>query len=78
GELFTLDDFEISEIQLTLEDNAQDSEGRDLFRSTATRTDGTQIMTEDVWFADVTPEEEERMMRPDIEPLERVQDELVG
>lgn len=78
GELFTLDDFEISEIQLTLEDNARDSEGRDLFRSTATRTDGTQIMTEDVWFADVTPEEEERLVRPEIDQVERVQDELIG
>ncbi|MEM9734637.1 MAG: tandem-95 repeat protein [Pseudomonadota bacterium] len=78
GELFTLADFEISEIQLQLDEGAQDSEGRDLFRSTATRTDGTQIMTEDVWFAGVTPEEEERMTRPDIESLERVQEDLVG
>ena len=58
GELFTLSEMGISEINLELEEGAQDEEGRDLFRSTATTSDGSTIVTEDVWFAEVQEEEE--------------------
>ena len=71
GELFTLEEMGISEIQLELQENATDEQGRDLFRSGAIMDDGSVILTEDVWFAqdDVVqpdPHEVERIHHPDI------------
>ena len=57
GELFTLQEMGISEIELTLEANAQDEEGRDLFQSSATLEDGSKILTEDVWFGQAVDDE---------------------
>ena len=51
GELVDLGEHGIDRIDLTLREDAADEAGRDLFRSTARRTDGTTVMTEDVWFA---------------------------
>ncbi|MEM8750169.1 MAG: tandem-95 repeat protein [Pseudomonadota bacterium] len=51
GELFALADFGITEISIELQKDVTDDNGRDLFRSTATRADGSQLLTEDVWFA---------------------------
>ena len=60
GELFTLEEMGLSEINLNLDENAEDEEGRDLFQSTATRTDGSSILTEDVWFAQIDDKDDEQ------------------
>ncbi|MEL6751506.1 MAG: LamG-like jellyroll fold domain-containing protein, partial [Pseudomonadota bacterium] len=66
GELLTLTDMGIERIELTLDQNAQDAAGRDLFRSTATLHDGSTMMTEDVWFArKVDADEEETKIVPE-------------
>ncbi len=66
GELFSLEEMGISEISVELEQGATDQEGRDLFRSTATRTDGSIIVTEDVWFAEVDPNDDDRILHADL------------
>ncbi|EFL88256.1 tandem-95 repeat protein, partial [Ahrensia sp. R2A130] len=67
GELFSLQDMGVSEISLKLEADAVDAEGRDLFRSTAVMADGSEVMTEDVWFME-DMSHDERLIRP--EPVE--------
>ena len=52
GELFSLAEMEISEISLKLDEQAEDEQGRNLFQSSATKSDGQKILTEDVWFAE--------------------------
>ncbi len=77
GELITLDEMGVIEISLELDENATDGEGRNLFQSSATRADGSSIMTEDVWFAEIQTEEDEELVRPQPivqQPLE----ELMG
>ncbi len=76
GELFTLQEMGISEIELTLEAQAQDEEGRDLFRSSATLEDGTKILTEDVWFGQATSEDDEPLTRPDLTTVQQPEDLL--
>ena len=56
GELIDLAAHGIVEIDLTLDEGATDGAGRDLFRSSARRADGTTVMTEDVWFARMAEE----------------------
>jgi hypothetical protein len=77
NELFSLQDMGISQIQLELEIQAVDQEGRELFRSSATLQDGTKIVTEDVWFAQSAPYEEDRMNRPDLAIVQQP-DDLTG
>ena len=77
GELFTLQELGISEIELQLEQNATDDEGRDLFRSSATLEDSSKILTEDVWFAQTTSEDEQQIGRPDLSNVMQ-QDDLTG
>ncbi|MEP0945108.1 MAG: tandem-95 repeat protein [Rhizobiaceae bacterium] len=76
GELFTLGELGISEIELQLEEHAVDEDGRDLFRSSATLEDGSKIMTEDVWFAQAVEEDEEQATRPDLSTVQ--QDDLTA
>ncbi len=76
GELFTLNEMGISEIELTLESHAQDEEGRDLFRSSATLEDGTKVLTEDVWFAQAASEDDEPLTRPDLTNVQQTDDLL--
>ena len=75
GELFTLQEMGISEIELTLEAHAQDEEGRELFRSVATLQDGSKVLTEDVWFA--IKEEEQEFSTPDLQ-VNAPQENLLG
>jgi hypothetical protein len=77
GELFTLQELGISEIELQLEEHAVDDDGRDLFRSSATLDDGTKILTEDVWFAQDISEDEEQPGRPDLSNVVQ-QDDLTA
>lgn len=77
GELFTLEELGVSEIELTLEEHAVDEDGRDLFRSSATLEDGTKILTEDVWFAQAIDDEDEQPGRPDLTNAIQ-QDDLTG
>ncbi len=66
GELFTLQELGVSEIELSLNEDATDDEGRDLFQSSATLEDGSRILTEDVWFAqEIASSEEERYLHPE-------------
>ncbi|MEM1039943.1 MAG: tandem-95 repeat protein [Pseudomonadota bacterium] len=64
GELFTVQELGVSEISVALEVNVQDDAGRDLFRSTATMEDGSKIVTEDVWFAQVDLSHDQELTRP--------------
>ncbi|MEO0546090.1 MAG: tandem-95 repeat protein [Pseudomonadota bacterium] len=64
GELFSVQELGVSEISVELEVNVQDDAGRDLFRSTATMDDGSEIVTEDVWFAQVDLSQDEELTRP--------------
>ena len=75
--MFTLQELGVSEIELTLEEQSVDEEGRDLFRSSATLEDGSKIMTEDVWFGQSTEDEDEQIVRPDLTTTQQP-DDLVG
>ncbi|MEL6967153.1 MAG: hypothetical protein AAGM04_07205, partial [Pseudomonadota bacterium] len=63
GELISIEDLGISEISLDLDPNAQDESGRNLFQSTATRDDGSALLTEDVWFAQVDLSQDDALTR---------------
>lgn len=67
GELFTLEEMGIVELSVKLNDSAQGSDGRNLFQSTATRADGSTLLTEDVWFASQLADKDDEATR--IEPL---------
>ena len=71
GELFTLEELGVSEIQLELDQNAADEQGRDLFRSSAIMDDGSVVLTEDVWFTQdefdhPEPVDQDRIHHPDL------------
>ncbi|MFD0914909.1 tandem-95 repeat protein [Pseudahrensia aquimaris] len=75
GELFTLDEMGVSEIELDLKENAQDEEGRNLFQSSAIMADGTKALAEDVWFARVDLQDDDEIVGPQVSeqtPLEEL------
>ena len=73
GELFTLADFGIEAISLSTRTEI-DGEGRELMRADAVRTDGTRVMTEDVWFG--VDEDQALRLRPSDDDL-RMPEEVV-
>ena len=76
GELFTLEEMGISEIELTLVENATDDEGRNLFQSSATLEDGSRILTEDVWFGQNIAEDDDPLKKTDLSTVQQPDDML--